>query len=299
MRALQYHSYGGPEVLEVADAPEPHAGPGQIRIAVRGASVNRIDGKILSGAMAHHPLEGVGRPGFDAAGVVDEVGEDVLGVSVGDEVFGSGSHAQAEYALLDAWARKPASVDWAVAAAVGVAGETSERVLRLLGVTRGTVFVDGGSGGVGAVAVQLALSRGLRVIASAGPGNQDYLREIGAVPVTHGEGVADRVREAAGVDRVDGVVDVAGRTPITELISLVPQADRIVTIANFDAGESGVHLTTGGADARPFEAFAEIADLLEQGRLVVTTRAFPLERAADAYRLSLGGHVRGKLVLTP
>src|SRR5699024_1646130 len=149
--------------------------------------------------------------------------EGVTGVSVGDEVFGTGSHTQAEYAVLSAWAHKPASVDWAVAAAAGVAGEASERVLRLLGVTSGTVFVDGGSGGVGAITVQMALARGLRVIASAGPGNQDYLRELGATPVTHGDGVAGRVREAAGGGAdgvVDGVVDVAGKTPIGELIGL-------------------------------------------------------------------------------
>jgi NADPH:quinone reductase-like Zn-dependent oxidoreductase len=135
--------------------------------------------------------------------------------------------------VLDFWARKPPSIDWAVAAAAGVAGETSERGLRLLGVQAGdTLFVDGGAGGVGAVAVQMALARKARVIASASEVNQDYLREIGAIPVRYGQGVADRVRAAAG-GRVDAVFDVAGKTPIEELIRLVSEPSEVLSIANF------------------------------------------------------------------
>ncbi|HEY2261881.1 MAG TPA: zinc-binding dehydrogenase, partial [Streptosporangiaceae bacterium] len=214
MRALQFTAYGGPEVLIWADVPVSHAGPGQIRIAVRAASVNPIDWKRLAGAMSGgQPLAGPEYLGNDAAGVVDEVGEGVTGVSVGDDVFGRGQGTQAESAVLDAWAAKPPPVDWAVAAAAGVAGETSERGLRLLGIKAGdTLFVDGGAGGVGAVAVQMAVAREARVTASASEANQDYLREIGAIPVLYGEGVAARVRAAAG-GRVDAVFDVAGKTP--------------------------------------------------------------------------------------
>jgi NADPH:quinone reductase-like Zn-dependent oxidoreductase len=300
MRAVQYTTYGEPDVLQWTDAPEPHAGPGQVRIAVRAASVNPIDWKIFSGMMAGgKPMEGTGYLGYDAAGVVDEVGDGVTGVSVGDEVFGRGRNTQAEYAVLDAWAAKPASVDWAVAAAAGVAGETGERGLRLLGVETGdTVFVDGGAGGVGAVAVQMAIARGARVFASAGTGNHDYLREIGATPVLYGEGVADRVRDAAG-GPVDAVFDVVGRTPIEELISLVPEPSQVVTIANFAAGDSGARVTGGAADSRPMPALAEVAELLEQNKLVIKVQTFPFDRAAEAYRISLDGHVRGKLVLVP
>jgi NADPH:quinone reductase-like Zn-dependent oxidoreductase len=132
-------------------------------------------------------LAGTGYLGYDAAGVADEVGEGVTGVSAGDEVFGRGQDTQAGSAVLDVWAAKPPPIDWAVAAAAGVAGETSERGLRLLGVKAGdTIFVDGGAGGVGAVA-------------SASEANQDYLREIGAIPVPYGEGVAGRGRRASRV----------------------------------------------------------------------------------------------------
>src|SRR6266545_4916846 len=232
MRALQFRAYGGPEVLEWADAPDPHAGPGQIRIAVRAASVNPIDWKAYTGALSGgQPMAGTGYLGSDAAGVVDEVGEGVTGVSVGDDVFGRGQNTQAEYAVLDSWAAKPSSVDWAVAAAAGVAGETGERGLRLLDVKSGdTIFVDGGAGGVGAAAVQMAVARGARVIASSSEANHDYLREIGATPVLYGEGVVARVRAAAG-GPVDAVFDVAGKAPGEDLISLAPAPSKVVSVA--------------------------------------------------------------------
>jgi NADPH:quinone reductase-like Zn-dependent oxidoreductase len=300
MRALQYSEYGGPEVLSWGDAPTPHAGPGQIRIAVRAASVNPLDWKLLSGAMSGgQAMTGAAYLGFDAAGVVDEVGEGVTGMSPGDEVFGRGQDTQAEHAVLDAWALKPSSVDWAVAAAAGVAGETAERGLRLLGVRAGnTIFIDGGAGGVGAVAVQMAVARGATVIASSSEGNHDYLREIGATPVLYGEGVGDRVRAVAG-GRVDAVFDIAGQTPAEELVGLVSEAAQVVSIANFAAAESGARVTGGGADSRPMEALAEVAELLAQNKLVIKVQTFPFDRAAEAYRISQGGHVRGKLVLVP
>jgi NADPH:quinone reductase-like Zn-dependent oxidoreductase len=300
MRALRFTTYGGPEVLEWAEAPDPHAGPGEIRIAVRAASVNPIDWKAFSGMMAGgQPLAGTGYLGYDAAGVVDEVGEGVTGVSAGDEVFGRGRNTQAEYAVLDSWAVKPPSIDWAVAAAAGVAGETGERGLRLLEVKAGdTLFVDGGAGGVGAAAVQMAVARGATVIASASQANHDYLREIGATPVLYGQGVVARVRAAAG-GSVDAVFDVAGKTPVEDLIKLVSEPSRVVTIANFAAGQAGARVTGGGADSRPMQALAQVAELLAQNKLVIKVQTFPFHRAAEAYRISQDGHVRGKLVLIP
>ncbi len=300
MRALRFHNYGGPEVLEWAPAPEPHAGPGQVRVVVRAASVNPIDWKVLSGATSGgQPLASPGYLGFDAAGVIDEVGDDVTDVSVGDEVFGGGMNTHAESAVLDTWVAKPSSVDWAVAAAVGVAGETAERGLRLLGVKYGdTVFVDGGAGGVGAIAVQMALFRGARPIASSSEANHDYLREIGAIPVLYGDGVADRVRDAAA-GPVDAVFDVAGKTPVEDLVGLVTKPSQVVSIANFAAAEAGARVTGGGADSQPRQALALVADLLARNELVMKVQTYPFDRAAEAYRLSRSGHIRGKLVLVP
>jgi NADPH:quinone reductase-like Zn-dependent oxidoreductase len=300
MRALQFRTYGDPEVLEWAEAPDPHAGPGQIRIAVRAASVNPIDWKTISGATSGgKPMLGTGYLGYDAAGVVDQVGDGVTGVSVGEDVFGRGQHTQAEYAVLDSWAAKPPSIDWAVAAAAGVAGETSERGLRLLDVKAGdTLFVDGGAGGVGTVAVQMALARGATVIASASEANHDYLWEIGATPVRYGQGLAERVRAAAG-GPVDAVFDVAGKTPVQDLIGLAPEPTQVVSIANYAAGQAGARATGGGADSHPMQALAQVAELLAQNKLVIKVQTFPFDRAAEAYRISQSGHVRGKLVLVP
>jgi NADPH:quinone reductase-like Zn-dependent oxidoreductase len=300
MFALTFREYGDPDVITLSEADEPHAGPGQVRIKVHAASINPIDWKISSGMLAGgKPLEGTGRLGSDASGVVDEVGDGVTEVEVGEDVFGNGSATQAEFAVLNAWARKPASVDWAVAGAAGVVVETSERALRLLGVTAdSTLFIAGGAGGVGAVATQMAVARGATVIASAGEGNQDYLREIGATPVVYGDGMVDRVK-ALPTERIDAVFDVTGKTPVEDLVSLAPEPSQVVSIANFGAAEAGVRVTGGAADSDPVQALTEGADLLENGKLVIKVQTFPFDRAAEAYRLSMGGHVRGKLVLVP
>jgi NADPH:quinone reductase-like Zn-dependent oxidoreductase len=136
------------------------------------------------------------------------------------------------------------------------------------------------------------------VIASAGEANQDYLQEIRAIPVLYGEGVCARARAAVG-GPVDAVFDVAGKTPVEELISLVSEPSRVLSIANFAAGHAGAWVTGGGADSRPMQALAEVADLLAQNKLVIKVQTFPFDRAAEAYRISQGGHVRGKLVLIP
>lgn len=299
MFALQYESYGGPDVLRVAAAPEPHPAAGRIRIKVRAASVNPIDWKFRAGYLADgKPLEAPGYLGFDAAGVVDEIGSGVSDVAVGDEVFGLGSNTMAEFAVLEAWAPKPTSIDWAVAAASAVGAETSIRALDLVRVGAGdTVLIDGAAGGVGAVATQIALSRGATVIGTAGAGNQDYLREIRAIPVLYGEGMPDRAR-AAAPHGVDAVFDVAGKTQLSELVALVPKPSQVVTIAQFDLGDSGVQLTTGRSP-QASAALAAAAALLEQNRLVITFQTFPFNRAAEAHEISEQGHVRGKLVLLP
>jgi NADPH:quinone reductase-like Zn-dependent oxidoreductase len=301
MWALQFSEYGGPEVLRVGEAAEPHAGPGQIRIAVRAASVNPWDWKLRSGMRAEgkSPEQPI-LLGLDAAGVVDEVGEGVIGVSVGDEVFGRGSNTQAEFAVLDAWAPKHPSVDWVVAAAAGTAAETSERTLRVLGVQPGeTLFIDGAAGGVGAAATQFAVARGIKVVASASEDNQGYLREIGATPVVYGPGMVERVRALPGV-HIDAVLDVAGKTPAEDLLALTPDPSKVLTIANYAAASSGaLRFTGGGADSRPMEALAEAAELLKEGKLVIKVQTFPFSRAAEAHALSQDGHVRGKLVLIP
>jgi len=299
MRAVQITAYGGPEVLAIAEVPEPRAGANEVRVVVRAASVNQIDSKLRSGRLASgKPIPGPTGLGFDAAGVVVEVGEGVTGVVVGDEVFGLGPATYAEYAILRDWAAKPASVDWATAAGAGVAGETAVRGLNLLGVTSGTtVLIDGASGGVGAVAVQVALARGATVVGTASDRNHGYLSALGAVPVTYGPGLVERVR-AAAPGGVDAVFDVAGKTPVEDLVALVPQPSQVVSIANFGAASTGIRVTSSGGDSAA-ASLREVAQLLADRRLVLETTRYRLDEVATAHTESETGHVRGKLVLVP
>jgi NADPH:quinone reductase-like Zn-dependent oxidoreductase len=299
MRAAVYTRVGEPgEVLSVVERDEPHAGAGQVRIAVRAAGVNPIDWKLVTGLMGGPPAEPK-VPGIDAAGVVDEIGAGVTGVQVGNAVFGHASGGSAaEYAVLGAWAAIPSGTSFETAGGLPVAGETAVRVLDLLGLRSGqTVVVDGASGGVGSVTVQVALARGLRVIGTAGEANQDFVRSLGAEPTRHGPGLAGRVH-ALAPEGIDGAVDTAGKGSAAELAELTGNPVKVVTIADFAAGELGVQVTTGGGGQR--ERLEQVAGLLAAGALEVRIAGtYPLERIGEAYATSRGGHVRGKLVLLP
>jgi NADPH:quinone reductase-like Zn-dependent oxidoreductase len=297
MRAARYTEYGGPEVLSVGDAPEPHAGPGEVRVRVRAASVNPVDTKIRSGAMGGDPAALPRIPGVDAAGVVDEVGEGADDVAVGDLVLGLGSATAAELAVLHTWTAKPTGMSWDEAAALPLGAETAARALDLLDVGEGTtLLVEGAAGGVGSAAVQLAVARGARVIGTASERNHDYLRRLGAEPTAYGEGLVERVRELAP-EGVDAVLDTAGKGSVPQLVQLVADPAQVVSIADFSATEHGARVTSG-SEERAGYALAEAARLHAEGRYTVEVeRTFPLSDAADAHRLSEGGHVRGKLVL--
>lgn len=301
MKAVQFTEYGEPDVLHVADVEEPHAGAGQIRVAVRAAGVNPVDWKKRSGVMRDAmPVDFPSIPGIEVAGVVDEVGDGVVDVAVGDEVFGSSvGGASAEHAVLDQYAAKPAGLPWEEAAALPVAVETAVRALDLLGLESGqTVLINGAAGGVGSAAVQFARARGARVIGTASEGNHVYLRSLGAEPTVYGEGLVERVRELAP-GGVDLALDTAGKGALPDLIEITGSPGNVVTIADFSAGEHGVRITTG-ADGRSWQALGQAARLYEEGKLSLPVeRTFPFAQAPEAHRVSQEGHVRGKLVLIP
>jgi NADPH:quinone reductase-like Zn-dependent oxidoreductase len=301
MKAVVFAEYGGPEVLHVADVPEPEPGPGQVRIAVRAAGVNPIDWKIRSGAMSSFmPAEFPVIDAREAAGVVDAVGEGA-DAQPGAEVFGfTDAGAAAEFAVMTDFAAKPAKLSFEEAAGLPVAAETSVRAFTLLGGLRAgqTIVISGASGGVGAIAVQIAKAHEARVIATASERNHAFLRELGAEPTTYGDGLVERVR-ALAPEGVDLALDVAGQGAAPALVELTGDPQKVVTIADFAAAALGVKVTSGGeVPRRP--ALEEAANLIEAGRLrppVVQT--FPFAQAAEAHRLSQEGHVRGKLVLVP
>jgi NADPH:quinone reductase-like Zn-dependent oxidoreductase len=299
MRAVTYHEYGDPSVLRVEDVPEPHAGPGQVRIRVEAASVNPIDWKIRAGYLQQMiPLQFPAIPGRDAAGVVDEVGEGVTGITVGERVFGlSDTGTTAEHAVLTAWAPVPDSWTPHQAAAAGASSETAIRVLNLLGVDAGsTLLIEGAAGGVGSAAVQIAVARGATVLGTASESHHDFLRALGAIPTTYGPGLPDRV-SALAPGGVDLAFDVVGSGSLPDLIKIASSADNVVSIADFTAPEHGVRLTTA-ADA-PTDALAEAAALGAAGTYVPQVAAtYPIEQTAEAHIHSQAGHTRGKLVIT-
>ncbi|HWE14240.1 MAG TPA: NADP-dependent oxidoreductase [Solirubrobacteraceae bacterium] len=296
MKGIQFSRFGGPEVLELVELDDPHPGAGQIRVAVRAAGVNPIDWKVRSGAMGGEPP---GRTGVEVAGVVDELGEGVSDVAVGDRVFASASGGAAEFALSGFYAPIPASLDFAAAAALPVAVETAVRTLDLLGVGEGqTLVINGASGSVGIAAVQFARERGARVIGTASPANQDYVRSFGAEPTTYGEGLVDRVR-ALAPGGVDSALDAAGGGALPALIELTGSPDRVVTIADYPGAEqAGVRFTGGVGTERAWGALRDASALIDAGRFSVpVAQTFPLAQIAEAHRISETGHPKGKLVL--
>ncbi|MFJ9406685.1 NADP-dependent oxidoreductase [Streptomyces sp. NPDC101393] len=297
MKAVRFHRFGGPEVLRIVDLPDPHPGPGQVRIAVRAAGINPSDWKKRKGLMDEELPQTMGH---EAAGIVDELGEGVADVALGDEVFGFcvDGTAQAELAVLSHYAPVPLSLDFPGAAALPAAIETATRTLDQLGVERGsTLLINGASGTVGSAAVQLAVARGARVIGTAGPANHGYLRSLLAKPVTYGAGLVERVRELAP-DGVDLALDVAGSGVLPELIALAGGPEHVVTAADFDgAQQHGVKFSRCDT-GRALHALAGIGELIEAGRFSLpVARTFPLAEIAEAHRVGEKGQLRGKLVL--
>lgn len=310
MRAVQFCEYGPPGVVHVAEIDEPHAGPGTVRVAVRASGLSVGETLIRSGRLRDMvPAVFPFRTGFDAAGVVDEIGAGVTGVGVGDAVFGMTATAtrgaNADAAVLTAWAPKPAGWSWAEAGGAAGNVETGTRVLDRLGVGPGqTVLVQGAAGGVGAVAVQLAVARGATVIGTARALHHDVVRSLGAAPTTYGTGLAERVR-ALAPHGVDAVFDCAG-AGLTDLIAVAGDPARVVTIADFTAAAHGVHLSHSapaaevgsGADALAVHGLGIAVDLAARGRLrVPVAAAFPLTEAAAAHELAERPHGPGKIVL--
>ncbi|MGV9984256.1 NADP-dependent oxidoreductase [Streptomyces olivaceus] len=297
MRKVSFAEFGGPDVLRLVDAEEPHPGPGRIRVAVRAAGVNPVDWRIREGqVLGAHPVELPAGVGLDAAGVVDEKGAGVEGVEIGDRVFGEGSSTYAEFAVLGAWARMPEGLTFEEAAGYPSVVETALRVLREVGVRPGqTLLVSGASGGVGSAVLQIARERSIKVIGTAGEANQDYLRGLGALATTYGEGWVERVRR---LGPVDAALDLAGSGVIRELVGLTGDRDRVLTIADLGAPGLGVRFS-GVAGSVP-DALAEAADLISRGRLhIPVEQTYPLADAAAAHADSRTGHARGRRVIVP
>jgi NADPH:quinone reductase-like Zn-dependent oxidoreductase len=298
-------AYGGPEQLRVEEVPLAEPGPGEVRVSVRAAGVNAYDAKVYA---AGDPEKLPIRLGFEAAGVVNALGDDVTGWSVGDEVIAfraSGAYTSDLVVGSSALTSKSPALGWAEAAGLMLTGAAAWHTLEATGVRDGdSVLVHGASGGVGLSAVQLARLRGAHVIATAHPRNHDLLRELGVDPVAYGDGLLERVR-ALAPGGVDVALDLVGTDEAMDVsLALVTDRSRIATIANFErAPREGVRLLGNGPGADPGTeirdaARAELARLAGAGELrVIVGATYPLNDAADAHRQILTGHTTGKLVL--
>jgi NADPH:quinone reductase-like Zn-dependent oxidoreductase len=274
-----------------------------VLVQVKAAGINPGEAKIRDGLLhARWPAAFPSGEGSDLAGIVAGTGPGVTSVSVGDEVIGYTDNraSHAEYVVVEEQnlTAKPASLSWEIAGALFVVGATAYAAVRAVALTEGdTVVVSGAAGGVGSIAVQLARLAGATVIGVAGEANHDWLAGHGVIPVTYGDGVADRIRKAAA--RVDGFIDTFGGDYVELALSLGVEPSRIDTIVRFDAvGQYGIKAEGNGAGASA-SVLAELARLIADGKLEVPIAGtFPLSQVQDAYRLLERGHIRGKIVLT-
>jgi NADPH:quinone reductase-like Zn-dependent oxidoreductase len=306
-KAVQFDSYGGIDVLEVRDVPRPFPGAGEVLVEIRAAGINISEAVIRAGAV--HDLFPATFPsgqGSDLAGVVAELGSGVSGFAVGDEVIGFSNlrSSHAEYVTVPAnqLTAKPSEVSWEVAGSLFVAGATAYGAVRAVRLVPGdTVAIAGAAGGVGSIAVQLARRAGATVLGIAGPSNDVWLADHGAVPVNYGDDLPARLRAAAQPGRIDALLDFFGGGYVAMAVEhLGVPRDRVDTISDFAAVERFGVLSAGGADAATAEVLAELADLVARGELEVPIAGvFALDDVQDAFRELELRHTRGKLVLRP
>ena len=302
-KAVRFDNYGGIDVLAIVDVPRPVPGEGQVLVQVKAAGINPGEDKIREGLLHERwPATFPSGQGSDLAGVVAETGPGVTGFSAGDEVLGwtDNRASQAEYVVAEAGnlTAKPAGVPWEVAGALFVAGSTAYAAVRAVALSQGdTVVVAGAAGGVGTLAVQLARRAGATVIGLASEPNHAWLTAHGVIAVSYGDGVADRIRQAAG--QVDAFIDTVGGDYVRMAVQdLGVEPSRVDTIANFEAVEKYGIKAEGSAFAASAAVLAELAGLVARGDLEVpVTATFPLDQVQDAYRRLDQGHLLGKIVL--
>jgi NADPH:quinone reductase-like Zn-dependent oxidoreductase len=304
-QAVRFDQYGGPDVLHVVDVEPPEPGEDEVVVRVKTAGINPGEAAIREGLLHERwPATFPSGQGSDLAGVIAEVGAGVEGFGVGDEVIGF-THdraSQAELVVVDAQnvTPRPGAVSWEAAGALFVAGTTAYAAVRAVAPAAGDVLaVSGAAGGVGTLAVQLARNTGATVIGIAGEHHHDWLRGHGAIPVTYGDGLAERIRDAAG-GRLDAFIDTFGSGYVDLAIELGVAPQRIDTIIDWDAAERHGVKTDANMAGASADTLAELARLIADGRLEVPiARVYPLAEVRAAYCELEHRHTLGKIVLAP
>lgn len=304
-RAVKFDQYGGLEALNVVEVARPKPRPGEVLVRVKAAGINPGEASIRKGLMHKMwPATFPSGEGSDFAGIVEQLGDGAQTFAVGDEVIGftnkRASHADFVIAEPAHLTRRPKGVPWQVAGALFVAGTTAYAAVRAVGLRSGeSVAVSGAAGGVGSIAVQLAVHRGARVIGLASAAHHAWLKQHGVIPVAYGEGVVERLREASG-GRLDAFIDAFGADYVEQAIELGVRPERIDTIINFQAVSKYGVKAEGSAAAANAGVLAELAALIDQGALEIPiARAYPLEQVREAYAELEQRHTLGKIVLVP
>ena len=304
-RAVRFDEYGGIDVLRVVEVEPPVPGPGQVLVKVEAAAINPGEAAIRQGLLHERwPATFPSGQGSDLAGIVHDLGDGVGSFAVGDEVLGftyaRASHAELVVTETDKLVHRPAGVPWEAAGSLFVAGTGAYASVRAVSPSAGDVVaVAGAAGGVGSIAVQLARKAGATVIGLASEANRGWLADHGVIPVAYGEGVADRIRAASG-GHVDAFIDAFGGGYVELALELGVRPDRINTVIDFPAAERYGVKTEGNRNADSPAVLAELAGLVDQGRLEIPiAKVYPLTEVQQAFRELEERHTRGKIVLRP
>jgi NADPH:quinone reductase-like Zn-dependent oxidoreductase len=308
-RVVGVDEFGGPEMLHIFDVPERHAGPGELRIAVRAAAVNPTDTIHRAGGRAEmlrkDPPPYV--PGMDVAGVIDEVGAGVDHVALGDDVMGivvpTGSHGGYSESIVlpaDSVVPMPAGSTHVEACTLPMNGMTARLALDLLDLPAGsTLAVTGAAGAFGGYMVHLAVAAGLHVVADSSAADEDLVRSLGAHEIVpRGPDVAARIR-ALHPDGVDGLAD--GSVQSAEVLAAIRDGGAMATVRGWDGpGERGIriHPVWVREIARDRSRLDDLRRLTEEGRITLrVARTFPAAEAAEAHRVLEAGGTRGRCVI--
>ena len=310
MRTVRFHEYGEPgDVLHLETTAVPVPGPGRLRVLVHACGLTPADWALCRGLFAGDLPRGIG---IDVSGTVDAVGDGVTDISAGDLVFGTADWRGApvagasDRAIMDHWTPVPAGLDLTQAAALPMALETAYRHLAQLELSpEHTILIHGAGSTIGFAAVQIALIRGARVIATAGQTYAQRLRDLGAAVTAYGDGMAERVGAISGgpVDLVLDTAPAGGALPSLVQIAGGDQK-RVLTISDFAAAaELGVRDSFHEEHLQPYDrsaVFSEFAQLAAAGKFTVPIAGtFPLEGWRTAMEISLSRQARGKLLLLP
>jgi enoyl reductase len=299
-RVVVFAEYGEPGVLHSVEVDDPQPADNEMRIRVKAAGVQPFDASYRRGAFAQYkPAVFPARLGNEVAGVVDAIGRDVTEFAVGDQVIAfvdALGYADTIVAPATSAVHKPAAMTWSEAGVLSASGQTADTALDALGVTAGDrLLIHAAAGGVGSFATQLAAVRGATVIGTASKRNHTYLADLGALPVTYGPGLADRVKELVP-DGITASLDCIGGEANDVSVRLLGTPDRAITLADWQA-EQRLGVRRVGTD-RSSARLAGLVSLYEKENLIVPIwREFTLDEASLAHREIETGHARGKIVL--